>query len=294
MFKFLLYRLGQIIIHCIPRGCAYQFAQFVSDLHYRYSKADREAVTSNLRQVFQTDEDVTKQAKEVFRNFGRYLVDFFFMYRVNKKFIEQNVKFEGRENLERAVARGKGVIILTAHIGNWEMGAAVLSELGYKMTVIALPHKERSVNDLFNRQRAKHGVTIVPVSVALRRCVEALRKGEMVALLGDRDFGSFGTTLTFLGRETHIPKGAAVFAYKMGATILPSFVLPVGMGTFKTCFGEPIFPPEGKTDEKAAVRDLMQKGTAAIEQIIRKYPTHWLMFRKFGVEYEHLYPDTRT
>ena len=64
---------------------------------------------------------------------------------------------------------GDRVIILTGHIGNWEMGAAVLSEMGHKMTVIALPHKERLVNNLFNRQRTKHGVTIVPTSVAIRK-----------------------------------------------------------------------------------------------------------------------------
>ena len=114
-----------------------------------------------------------------------------------------------------------------------------------------------------------------------------------MALVGDRDFGSFGAPMMFLGRETHIPKGAAVFAYKTGATILPTFVLPTGNGTFTVYFLDPLIPLEGKSDEKAEVRELMEKGTAAIEGIIRKYPTHWLMFRKFGVEYEHLYPDTR-
>ncbi|NTV29423.1 MAG: lysophospholipid acyltransferase family protein [Candidatus Omnitrophica bacterium] len=292
MLKFLLYRLGQIIIHCVPRGTAYRFAQWISDLHYKYSAADREAVMTNLQQILGTDGDVSEQAREVFRNFGRYLVDFFFMYRVNKQFIENNVTFEGKENLERAVARGKGIIILTAHIGNWEMGAAVLSEMGYKMTVIALPHKERSVNDLFNRQRMKHGVSIVPISVAIRRCIEALRKGQMVALLGDRDFGSFGTPMMFLGRETHIPKGAAVFAHKTGATILPAVVIPTGNGTFRTCFEAPIIPPDGRVDDKVAVRELIQQGTVAIEKLVRRMPTQWLMFRKFGVAYEHLYPDT--
>ncbi len=292
MIKFLLYRFVQMIIHCVPRKTAYLIAQSISDLHYRFSTADREAVIDNLRQIMQTQGDVSAQAREVFRNFGRYLVDFFFMYRVNKQFVERNVTFEGKENLDRAVARGKGIIILTAHIGNWEMGAAVLSEMGHKMTVIALPHKERSVNDLFNRQRMKHGVTIVPISVAIRKCIEALRQGQMVALLGDRDFGSFGTPMTFLGRETHIPKGAAVFACKTGATILPAVVIPNGDGTFRTCFAEPIIPPAGKTDEKAAVRELVKKGAVAIEAIIRQVPTHWLMFRKFGVANEHLYPDT--
>ena len=175
MFKFLLFRLVQFVIHCVPPKFAYRIAQFMSDLNFQHAKTDREAVESNLRQILKTDGDVSGQAREVFRNFGRYLVDFFFMYRVDRRYVEKNVKFVGKEHFDRAVARGKGVITLTGHIGNWEMGAAVISELGYQMTVIALPHKERSVNDRFNRQRAKHGVIIVPTSVAIRRCIDALR-----------------------------------------------------------------------------------------------------------------------
>jgi KDO2-lipid IV(A) lauroyltransferase len=293
MLQFLLYRICQIIIHCVPTKWAYGFGRFMSDLHYEYSKADRAAVESNLRQIVGTDRDMSREAREVFRNFGRYLVDFFFMYRVNKALIAKNVIFEGRENLDKAAARGKGVIVLTAHIGNWEMGAAVVSELGYKLTVIALPHKDRSVNDLFNRQRAKHGVTVVSTSVAIRKCIEVLRKGQMVALLGDRDFGSFGEPMMFLGRETHIPKGPAVFAYKTGAAIVPSLIIPLDGGKFRISFGEPIIPPEGKADEKVVIRELMEKGTVVLERAIRKFPTQWLMFRKFGVAYENLYPDTR-
>jgi len=293
MVKFLLFRIVQFVIHCVPPKFAYRIAEYMSDLHYKHSKADKEAVESNLRQILNTDRDLSKEVREVFRNFGRYLVDFFFMYKVNKRFVAENVTFEHKEYFDRAMARGKGVIILTGHIGNWELGAAVLAEIGHQMTVIALPHKERSVNDLFNRQRRKHGVMIVPTSVAIRRCIEALRKNQMVALLGDRDFGSFGEPMMFLGRKTHIPKGAAVFSYKTGATILPAFVLPTGDGKFKTCFAEPIVPREGKSDEKAIIEELMEKGTMALEGFIRAFPTHWLMFRKFGVDYEHLYSDPR-
>ena len=249
----------------------------------------------NLRQITRSDEGLWEQARSVFQNFGVYLVDFFFMYKtVNQKFMEEKVVIKGWEHFEKAHARGKGVIILTAHVGNWEMGAALLGRLGHPLMAVALPHKERRVNELFNRQRQNYGVTVIPTNTAVRRCIQALRENKCVALLGDRDFGTFGEPLPFFCRPTLIPKGAAFFALKTGAAILPSFVLPKGDGTYELSFDEPILPREGSSgDDQALMLELMKKSVAVIEAKIRANPTHWLMFREFGIEYEDLHPHSR-
>ena len=294
MFQYFLYKFGLFIINRVPRRWAYGFARFVSDLQFRFSTKDRQAVINNLRQILQTREDVSDEAREVFRNFGRYLVDFFLMYRtVTDDFLREKVVVIGRHNLENALARGKGVVILTAHIGNWEMGAAVMGKSGYAVVAIALPHKERRVNELFNRQRKNYGVTVVPTNMAVRRCVEALRMNQCVAVVGDRDFSNTGEPLSFFGRPTLIPKGAAFFALRTGAAIVPSYVVPVEDGRFVVYYEEPILPSEVPSgDEKARMIGLMKRYVASIERKIREYPTQWLMFREFGIEYEDLRSDT--
>jgi KDO2-lipid IV(A) lauroyltransferase len=295
MLQYFFYKFGLFIINRVPRRWAYGFSRFVSDLQFRFSTKDRLAVINNLRQILQTKEDVSDQAREVFRNFGRYLVDFFLMYRtVTDKFVREKVAIIGRNNLEKALARGKGVIILTAHIGNWEMGAAVMAKIGHPIVAIALPHKEKRVNALFNRQRQNYGVTVVPTNFAIRRSVEALHQNQCVAVVGDRDFSNTGEPLPFLGRPTLIPKGAAFFALRTGAAIVPSYVVPVEDGRFVVYYEEPILPSDVPTgDEKARMIGLMKRFVASIERKIREYPTQWLMFREFGIEYEDLYPDTR-
>ncbi|MBF0619229.1 MAG: lysophospholipid acyltransferase family protein [Candidatus Omnitrophica bacterium] len=295
MIQYFLYKFCLFIIHCIPRPQAYRFGQFLADRHYRNSNRDRVAVENNLRQILGADTDVHEKAREVFLNFGRYLVDFFLMYKmVDSLFVADNVVVEGLHYLKEVEARGKGGIILTAHIGNWELGGAVSAKLGYPLTVIALPHKERKVNILFNKQREAHGVTVIPANTAVRRCIEALRQNKFIAVVGDRDFGTFGEPLPFLGRMTLMPKGAAFFSYRTGAPIIPSFMIPQEDGKYMMSYAAPIWPPEDSGgDGKDAIIALMKQCVAAIEAKIREYPTQWLMFREFGVEKEHLYPHSR-
>lgn len=291
MIKYFIYKVGLFIIHCVPRKAAYAFGRWASEQHFLRSRKDREAVICNLRHITASEDRLWEKAREVFHNFGVYLVDFFFMYRtVDQAFMKEKVVRKGWEHFEASHARGKGVIILTAHLGNWEMGAALLGRMGYPVTAVALPHKERRVNELFNRQRRNYGVTVIPTNTAVRRCIKALRENKCVALLGDRDFGSFGEPLPFFGRTTLIPKGPAFFALKTGAVILPSFVIPRQDGKYEVHFHEPIIPPERHSggDEHVMMVDLTKKMVAVIQEKIRAYPTHWLMFREFGVDHENL------
>lgn len=286
MFQYFLYKFALFIIHLVPRRWAYGLAEFLADQQFHYSHKDREAVMRNLRQITGRQDVARKDVRRVFLNFGRYLVDFFLMYKmVDASFVRDHVTVNGLEHLTVAHGQGRGVVILTAHIGNWEMGAAVLRQLGFPVTAIALPHKNPKVNILFNRQREAHGVTVVPTSVAVRRCLGALRKGGLVALLGDRDFGSFGKPLSFLGRTTLIPQGAAFFASRTGAPIVPCFLKPDGDGHYTMDICSPICLSAGDTDKEAPFIAVMAQYAALIEDKIRKDPTQWLMFREFGIEF---------
>ncbi|MEI6438178.1 MAG: lysophospholipid acyltransferase family protein [Candidatus Omnitrophota bacterium] len=295
MFQYFLYKLVIFIIHALGRRRAYGFARFCSDMHFYSAPKDRQSVINNLQYILKTKENISGKAREVFRNFGTYLVDFFFMYKmVDDRFVKDRVRVDGYEHLTSALARGKGVVILAAHIGNWEMGAAVMNKLGHPLTAIALPHKDRKVNELFNRQRTNHGVTVVPTNIAVRGCILALRQNKCVAVLGDRDFGSFGEPLLFLGRPTLIPKGAAFFAQRTGAAIVPSFFVPVGDDRYILSFEEAILSSEVPAEQpREAELRLMKQCAAVIERKVRENPLQWLMFREFGIEYEDLSSHSR-
>ena len=196
------------------------------DLHYCFSKTDRRAVENNLKIVLKTDHVPSAQVRAVFRNFGKYLLEFFTMTkRLQPAFVESNVHIKNIEYLNEVLQKGKGGIIVSAHVGNWEMGGAVLPMLGFPLSVVALSHKDPRVNALFNAQREAFGAMVIQTDVAVRRVVEHLQRNRLVAILADRDFGNRGIMMDFLGRKTMIPKGAAFFSLKTGAPIIPVFFL---------------------------------------------------------------------
>lgn len=281
MFKYLIYKFGQFWANLLPLKIAYRVAMFVSDLQYFLSPRDQRAVKDNLRVILSTNGDVSQMAREVFRNFGKYLIEFFrTAQNIDKAYIEKNTKVSGIEFIDRVLAQKKGGIILTAHIGNWELGGAIINALGYPIVAIALPHKERPVNDLFNEQRQARGITVVPTNTAIRRCIETLKENGLVALLADRDFGSHGEILDFLGKKVMIPRGPAVFSVKTGAPIVPAFLIRTEDDAFTLSLKEPIWPDD-RGSENDRILKLMKVYTFIIEEQIRKNPTQWLMFRRF-------------
>lgn len=286
MFKYYLYKFGQFVVNRIPPGVAYKIAGFFSEMQYYLSPRDRRAVKNNLRFILNSDEDMSGRAREVFRNFGKYLVDFFRMQKIlNEDYVRKNVTISGMERVDEVLARGQGGVVITAHLGNWELGAAIVSMLKSPLVVIALPHKERPVNDLFNAQRASGRITIVPTNIAVRKCIEALKNNQLVALAADRDFTAHGEVLDFLGKKALIPKGAAIFSIKTGAPILPSFLVRQPDDTFQLTFEEPIYPPAvtQKEIDRDTLLSVMEQYKTVIANKIKQYPTQWLMFREFWV-----------
>lgn len=287
MFRFFLYKIGQFIVNILPLRAAYAFAQILSDLQYSFSHTDRKSVRSNIKKILNRDEVDERLVRDVFRNFGKYLVDFFRMARyVDEDFVKKNVKCEGEEYLKDALKEGKGVIIVTAHIGNWELGGIIMGKLGYPLLAVALPHKHKWVNDLFNAQRDKCGITVVPPSVAVRRCLEKLKANESVALVADRDFGPHGLPMDFLGYPTLLPKGPAVLAIRTGAVIVPSFMMRNPDDTFSLSFHKPVHASfigeHTVTDD--VLKGVINQYIKVVEDKIRQFPGQWLMFREFWIK----------
>lgn len=286
MFKYYLYRFAHFLVNCLSLKTAYKLGIILSDIQYIFSFRDRRAVRNNLKRILPPGADLEPATREVFRNFGKYLVEFLTMERlVNKDFIASHFTTENTERIAEALKHGKGAIILTAHIGNWELGAVALSVLGYPFMAVALPHKERPVNDLFNHQREVHGITVIPTNGAIRKCVEHLKGNNIVAIVGDRDFTvKGGELMDFFGAKALIPKGAATFAKKTGAPILPTFLVRQPDNTFHLSVAEPIFAPgDNGISEEEAIKRIMRRYLGVIEEAIRRHPTQWLLFREFAV-----------
>ena len=284
MLNILLYKLGQFLSLNLPINFSYSIASFVAILRYFFCRADRNAVVKNLRVIF-PNEDIRilrQYAKEVFINFGKYLVDFFRFSKIDEQYLKKYVTIEGKENLDNALSKNKGVITVTAHIGNWELGGIVMAIMGYPIIVVALPHKEKSVNEFFNEQRKIKGMKVIQLGRAARHCLEALHNNEVLGLVGDRDFSPGDTRIDFFNRPAMIPRGPAVLSIKTGAIIVPGFMVREKNDHFRLIFQRPI--ESLRSDDPQYERDLIRKYLSIIESFIRKYPDQWYMFRPLWVE----------
>lgn len=279
--KYLLYQLIHFVSFWLPLRAAYWLGERVADIHHSFSKKSRKVIEDNLRQVLGegSEEEIKGKARKVFQNFAKYIVDFSRFRRLNRSNLEKFITLEGIGNLQRSFAAKKGVIVLSAHLGNWELGGVALAILGYPINAVALNHKEVSVNRLFVQQRMSKGVKVIPFGMAAKRCYQALRRNEMVALLGDWDIKSQGVRVPFLGKLTTLPRGPAILSLKTGAAILPGFTIREESNRFQLSFEKPIFPePTGYQEED--VERLSSQVSKILESYIRRYPEQWLLFHE--------------
>jgi KDO2-lipid IV(A) lauroyltransferase len=280
MIGYLFYRFFYFLSLWLPLNACFAIATFLSLIKYYFSPRDRRAVIANLKYILPESEQkrIYSYAIEVFINFGKYLVEFFRLHLLKKEDLDRKVKIPGREYVDQALSNGKGAIILSAHMGNWELGGVFMALLGYPMISVALPHRHSKVNSFFNFQREKRGAVVVPsLGVSVRRIYEALKNNKLVALVADRDFASGGRKMPFLGLEKTIPRGPAALSMRTGAPIIPCFVIRQPDNSHILEFLKPI-------NSNASEEDIIAEYTKVIEAKIRQYPSQWLMFREFWKE----------
>ncbi len=282
MLFFILYKIGSIIALTLPVKVSYKLASLLADIKYFFSFRERKEIVENLRIVLPDKDTKTLKrcSREIFRNFSKYLVDFFRFEKLNKEYIARNIEIINKEYVDRALEKGKGVIIIAAHLGNWELGGAIMGVLGYKTNVIALDHKNKMVNDFFVNQRRMKNENVISIGVALKKCFAALKKNEVLCILGDKDFTNHGTVINFFGKATLLPKGPAAFSLKTGAEIVPGAVIRHDNYYSKLVFDAPIkYEPTGNFEED--VKILTGRCGKVLENYIRLYPTQWYCFNRF-------------
>jgi len=285
MGNYYFYRIGQSLALLLPLPLAYALADVVADIYCFFAAGDRRAVKDNLAVIFphMAEKEMLQTQRNMTRNFAKYLVEFFRFSKIDLAYIKKNVTLKNLSYLQDALAKGKGAILLTAHMGNWELGAVALGLLKFPILAVALEHKDARVNHLFVTQRQEKGIVVVPLGKAALQCLKRIKQNMAIALVGDRDFTEKGIVLDFFGKPAIFPEGPAVFSLLTGAPVIPCFVLRNKGNSFTFTFESPLsFTPTGnKEKDKTGIITTYKK---LFEDYIRAYPDQWLMFRKFWID----------
>lgn len=234
-----------------------------------------------------TKKEVSRLAKRCFQNYCHKLLDYMTMHQLNSSnkgdWVEKEV---GEENLKKALARGRGVICVTPHLGNWELGGYVLASKGYPISILTLQEESQYLSRYEERLRKSagiHTITINPKekpSLAILDIAKRLRNNEIVAMVADRIYEGESIEIEFFGRPTLFPSGAAHLAFETGAAIVPVFVVLEKRMKYWGIIGEPI-PMKRDLDKNEAVRQGVQEMAKRFEEMISQYPDQWFNFFPF-------------
>jgi lauroyl/myristoyl acyltransferase len=276
--NYYLYRAAIWFTARLPTRFVYFVAGMIAEINFLFSVRSRRGVYANQAHVLPPETSRFQRwryARAAFRNFAYSVMDFFRMLQLNQNNVDRFIAgIDGLEHMEAARAAGKGGIFVSVHMGSWELAGAYLGLRGIPLTVVALPHHDKRIDQIFLQSRQQTGMEVIQAGGALKKLGEAVTRGRFIALVSDRDVAGRGPLLPFFGQATHMPYGHAVLALNTNAWILPGCVYRLPDGRSFIDIRPPIIPdPATDTAEGLTLRCL---GT--LEEFIRAHPEQWSSF----------------
>lgn len=282
-YRFLLYLLleaGRAIILVLPRPICYLLAHGIGSFTYWVLPKERAKMLKNLTQAFgseKSEAEIKKIASLVFPNLAKSAVDVFKFPILTKKKVEKLVFAEPEDmaKLDFVFSRGKGLIGLTAHIGNWELVAAYCSMRGYKGRLVGRRIYYEPFNRVLVSLRESVGLKTIYRDGAYREILSQLKKNEWVGILVDQDIDSLESIFVpFFNRSAWTPTAPARTAMATGAGIIPLYMIRKGM-RYQLYVDDPIFP-ESKGTKEETVYWLTEQCAKVTEKYVRQFPEQWV------------------
>ena len=237
----------------------------------------RREAEDNLRSAFpgMKAAEIKRLRDDCFMNIGMNLIEFgLFSFRP-QDFWMRRIRISGEENLRENLAAGRGVIILSGHIGNWELLGAYLSMIGYPINVVARRIYDRRLDALLVWIRGKSRVRTIYRSGRdnMKKMIRSVKKGEALGILVDQDTRVGGVFVDFFGKPAYTPTAVSQFARIRNSVVVPGFIVREKNLGHRVILMDPV---ECVGDE----REQTQKHTEIIENIIREYPSQWVWMHK--------------
>ncbi|RPI77609.1 MAG: hypothetical protein EHM45_08460 [Desulfobacteraceae bacterium] len=270
-----------------PRPILLLHNRLASYVVFRLWREKRQVWQKNLAIVLgkpAQDPVVKKTSRQMLLKYGLYLCDYMQMYRLLKGGARHLIpELYGLAHLQNAMQSGQGAILITPHLGHWELGSVLLTMRKIPLYAITLRDPEKKVQDFRDQSRAGMGVQSIHIDPerfeTVLKVVRLLKENAFVALLGDRWEGGKKAKVTFFGQEVFFPVGAAALALASGAPLIPAYTILRGNGRYATHAEEPIWVRRQPGVETAEL--LVQKTqelARVFEKAISQYPDQWYHF----------------
>ena len=285
----------RVFIAGLPYKYILCIGRILGMLMYFIDVPHRRIVRRNLQFVYPewASDHIKETSARIFQNIGITITEICQITCFSKDEILQKVKIKGEEHLLNAIKKNKGVILISAHLGNWEMVAPFLSvHFGARASMVGRQLRVRIVHRLILRLRTRFGATVIDKEEGMSKMMQAMRQGKILGIMLDQGTKSkMGIKVNFFNRAVTATPAAALLAIRCKSPVIPIFCIREANGKFTIVIESPLSlqrTGDLKVDLKANTQIMLN----AIEKAIRAYYEQWFwVHKRWKKYYPHLYPE---
>ena len=265
------------LLKCVPLSWRRLFFRGLLRLFYHLSAKQRLITLHNLRRAYPEKdmEELILIAKGVYRHLGLVAADFFEIPFITKDNVHEWVEFEGLEHIDKTFAKGKGLLSIVAHFGNWEMMTVSFPMVRKPMNIVYRPLDSSVLENLTAWVRTLNGNTVIPKGGSGKTITRLLGENKALGILSDQNVSSReGVFVDFFGRPACTAVGLAVLAMRTGAPVIPAFMPRMPDGRYRFIIQEAVQIDDTGDYEKDLFTNT-QRFTKVVEAMVRRYPDQW-------------------
>ncbi len=269
-------------VACLPWRLALSLGAALGWLFQAAVPGERRRALASLASAFPELSAVERGrlARRTFAAMGRNALEFFKLHAYSARRITGLVEaVEGRQHMEAALARGRGVVCLTAHLGNWEILPILTNSLGWPSAVVAQRLYDPRLDALLNRFRERRGVRVIQRGRVTSEIIRCLRRNMLLGVLNDQDTDVDSRWAPFFGRPAKTPVGIFRLIRKTGSALVPIFIARQPSGKNRV-YIEPEIPLPASEDLEADLQAGAARSNQVIERFVRRFPDQWVWFHQ--------------
>lgn len=273
------FNICYFILNIIPERNIYWFAKKIGALAYMIARKQKRIALESLSIAFgkeKTLQGMQQIAKDCFAAIAKSGVEVLFLMD-KPELLKKRIEITGKENLDKALSSSKGIILISAHFGNFPLLLARLSLEGYKTAGIMRFMRDWRMEKIFAEKRRRYNIKTIysqPRTVCVSQTMQALRDNELVFIPLDQNFGTGGVFVDFFGQKAATATGPVILARRTGAALLPCFIVRQKNDTHKIIVEPQLELITGKDNQETIFINI-QRLTQIIESYIKQYPEQW-------------------
>ncbi len=275
--SYILFKALGPFVRILPLGVSLFLGRRLGDLLY-YLDLKHKAIThANIKRALGSKlshAQICRLTKGSYRAFGQNFIEIFLIPSIDKFYLSKYITVEGRENIEAAFKKGKGVIFLAVHAGSWELSNVICSNLGFAFNFVVREQRHPRLNELLNHYRSLKGCKILHRQNQTRELIEVLKRNESIGVTVDQG-GRDGALVKFFGKEASMATGALRLALKYDSVILPAYHARIN-GPYAKVIIKPPFEVTKSANMDFDVRENLSRLMPVYERLIAEYPCEYM------------------